>query len=185
LFFLAGLPKAQSQTKSSQKVRPSNWATSIQQSGLPNFFKVSEDLYRGAQPTKEGFKKLKEMGVKTVVNLRSFHSDRSELKGLGMNYEHIYMKAWHPERHEVIRFFKIVTDKNKIPVFVHCQHGADRTGTMVALYRIVIQGWTKEAAIREMTQGGFGYHSVWKDLIKFIQGFDVDALKKELSIRKK
>ena len=128
--------------------------------GLSNCYKVSENLYLGAQPTKEGFLQLKALGIKTVVNLRSFHSDRDDIPCIGLAYEHIYMKAWHAEDKEIVGFLKIVTDPNKTPVFVHCQHGSDRTGTMCAIYRIAVEGWSKEKAIEEMAQGPYGFHEV-------------------------
>jgi protein tyrosine/serine phosphatase len=111
---------------------------------------------------------LKKMGIKTVINLRSFHSDRDELKGTGLAYEHLFMKAWHPEREEAERFLQIVTDPARTPVLVHCQHGADRTGTLCAIYRIAVQDWPKEEAIREMTDGGFGFHEIWSNLPEWI-----------------
>ena len=83
--------------------------------GLPNFAKVSDGLYRGAQPTAEGFDRLKKMGVKTVVNLRSFSSDRSELKGTGLRYAHIYCKAWHPEDEDTLEFLKIAKRPRQPP----------------------------------------------------------------------
>jgi protein tyrosine phosphatase (PTP) superfamily phosphohydrolase (DUF442 family) len=149
------------------------WATEIELPGLENFYKISENLYRGAQPTREGFGQLKELGIKTIVNLRSFHSDRDVMAGRDFLYEHIYMKAWHPEDKEVIRFLEVITDKSKQPVFVHCQHGADRTGTMCAVYRMVIQGWGKDEAIEEMTKGGFGFHSIWWNLENYLRKLDV------------
>ena len=79
-------------------------------------------------------------------------------------------------------FLKIVSDKKNAPVFVHCQYGADRTGTMCAIYRIVILGWPKEEAIREMKEGGFGYHPIWKKLLKYIRALDVDRIKKEAGL---
>lgn len=159
--------------------RPPAWAVRVEKTGLPNFHKVSDTLYRGAQPDIEGFRQLKALGIKTVVNLRSFHSDRDEMNGLRFGYEHIWFKAWHAEDKEIVRFLKIVTNTNNTPVFVHCQHGADRTGTMCAIYRIAVQGWTKDAAIQEMTDGGYGYHVVWKNLIEYLRQLDVAALKKQ------
>jgi len=153
------------------------WAAPLERPGLPNLHKVSETLYRGAQPTAEGMRELKRMGIRTVINLRSFHSDRDEIAQTGLAYEHIYMKAWHPEDKEVIRFLQIVTDPQRTPVFVHCQHGADRTGTMCAIYRIAVQGWTKDEAIREMTEGGFGYHEAWQNLVTYIRNLDVERIK--------
>ena len=117
----------------------------IQMEGLSNFCKVSDDLVRCAQPTLNGMRNLKAIGIKTVVNLSAFHSDRSMLKNTGLDYENIPMIAWPliPEEKQVVRFLTIVTDPKRTPVLVHCQHGADRTGTLCAVYRIVVQGWTK------------------------------------------
>jgi protein tyrosine phosphatase (PTP) superfamily phosphohydrolase (DUF442 family) len=159
------------------------WAAKIDLLGVPNFHKVSEDLYRGAQPSAEGFGQLEKLGIKTVVNLRSFHSDRNKLKGTNLNYEHISMTAWHPENEDVMRFLKIVTDANLTPVFVHCQHGADRTGTMCAIYRIAVQGWPKDEAIEEMTKGDFGFHGVWDNLVHYIHGLDIEKIKQHSGIK--
>ena len=159
------------------------WASPIELAEVPNLHKVSDDLYRSAQPTAQGLESLKKKGIKTIVNLRSFHSDRDEIGNTGLGYEHIYMKAWHPERKEVVRFLQIVTDPNRTPVLVHCQHGADRTGTMCALYRVAIQGWTKEEAIQEMTKGDFGFHEIWINLPKWIRDLDIESIKKDAGIK--
>ncbi|RPI76786.1 MAG: hypothetical protein EHM45_11725 [Desulfobacteraceae bacterium] len=160
--------------------RPANWAVAISKPGLNNFFKVSDDLYRGAKPEKQGFVELKSLGVKTVVNLESFHSglEKIEESGSGLAYEHIFMKAWHPEDKEIVRFLKIMADKTKTPVFVHCYHGSDRTGTMVAMYRIFIQNWSKAEALRELKEGGYGFHTIWKNLEKYIHNLDVAKIRK-------
>ncbi|MBN1910829.1 MAG: dual specificity protein phosphatase family protein [Pirellulales bacterium] len=162
--------------------RPAKWAKSVELEGVPNLHKVSPTLYRSAQPTALGMKNLKKLGVKTIVNLRSFHSDRDEIGETGLAYEHIYMKAWHPEEKEIVRFLQIVTDPKRQPVLVHCQHGADRTGTMCALYRVAVQGWTKDEAIREMTKGGYGFHSVWTNLIKWVRELNIDQIKKRAGL---
>ncbi len=163
--------------------RPEHWAKPIEMKGVPNLHKVSETLYRSAQPSLEGLKNLKALGIETIVNLRSFHSDRDEIGDAGLAYEHIYMKAWHPEEEEAVRFLKIVTNPRQSSVLVHCQHGADRTGTMCALYRITVQGWSKEEALKEMMQGGFGFHSIWDNLIEWINALDIEQIKKRASIR--
>jgi protein tyrosine/serine phosphatase len=95
------------------------------------------------------------------------------------------MVAWHPEDEDVIRWLQVVTDKSKQPIFVHCQHGADRTGTMVAIYRIIVEGWSKEEAIKELTEGGFGFHSIWDELVDYIQKLDVDEIAKKAGIQRK
>lgn len=167
------------------KSRPETWAKPVEMDGAPNLHRVSDSLFRSAQPSGVGMRNLETAGIKTIVNLRSFNSDRKELRGTALRYEHIYVKAWHPERKEVVEFLRIVADPKKTPVLVHCQHGADRTGTMCAVYRIFIQGWSKEDALREMTEGGFGFHSVWKNLPAWINKLDVDAIRREAGLDKR
>jgi protein tyrosine phosphatase (PTP) superfamily phosphohydrolase (DUF442 family) len=162
--------------------RPETWSEPVQLEGAPNLYRVSDALYRSDQPSPQGMQNLKKLGLKTIINLRSFHSDRDEIGDTGLAYEHIYMKAWHPEEKEAVRFLKIVTDPERAPVLVHCQHGADRTGTMIAVYRIAVQGWTKAEAIREMTGGGFGFHQIWGNLPKWIEQLDIDRLKRQAGI---
>src|SRR5262245_43793949 len=152
-------------------------AEHLERPGLRNFHRVSPIYYRGAQPTAEGMRQLEALGVKTVVNLRSFHSDRSLLAGTHLGYEEIHTKPWHAEEQDVVKFLRIVTDPKKQPVFVHCEHGADRTGMMTAIYRMVVEGWTKDAAIEEMEHGPFGFHSTWSNLLRFVRGVDVGRLR--------
>jgi len=160
--------------------RPQAWARPLTVAGVPNLHQISTTLYRSAQPTAEGMAHLKAMGIKTVVNLRAFHSDRDEIGDTGLAYEHIHMTAWHLEEEDIVRFLQIATDPKRAPVLVHCQHGADRTGTAIAAYRIVVQGWSKEDAIKEMTEGGFGFHSIWINLISWIEALDIEAVKAQL-----
>lgn len=163
--------------------RPTHWAERIQLKGVPNLHRVSDTLYRSAQPSAEGMRNLKAMGIETIVNLRSFHSDRDKIKGTGLAYEHIYMKAWHPEEEDAVRFLQIVTNPKRAPVLVHCQHGADRTGAMCAIYRVAVQGWSKEEALKEMTEGGFEFHGIWQDLVPWMDALDIEGMKKRAGIR--
>ena len=158
------------------------WATAIEKPGLPNLHRVTDDLYRAAQPSAEGMRQLKEMGVRTVVNLRSFHSDRDEIGDTGLAYEHIYMKTWHPEDEEVVRFLQIVTDRSRTPVLVHCQYGADRTGTMCAIYRMAVCGWTADEAVKEMTEGGFGFHGIHRNLVRYVRELNIDEVKRAAGV---
>ena len=162
--------------------RPAAWAQPVACEGVPNLHKVSDGLYRGAQPTAAGMQSLKAMGIATIVNLRSFHSDRDELGDTGLGYVEIHMKAWHPEREDVIAFLRIVIDPKRAPILVHCMQGSDRTGTVCAIYRIVVQGWTKVDALREMTEGGFGFHTIFENLPDWIEKLDVAGIRKELGL---
>ena len=165
------------------KPRPANWAAKLDRPGLPNLFKVNAGLYRGAQPTAEGIKQLKKLGVKTIIDLRDKHSDKDILGDSKIACEHIPIKTWNPKEADVVRFLQIVGDKTRQPVFVHCQHGADRTGTMCAIYRVAIDGWSKQQAIDEMTKGGFGFHSVWTNLPKFIETLDIKKVKAKAGLK--
>jgi tyrosine-protein phosphatase SIW14 len=147
--------------------------------GVKNFARISDDLYRGEQPTVEGFTELKKMGVKTIVNLRSFHSDRALMTGTGLQYLHLYCKAWHPEEEDVAQFLKLLKDPNNRPVFVHCQHGADRTGMMVASYRMLEQGWNSDDAAKETHN--FGFHKMFAEIQTYLQRFSAAEMAKILN----
>jgi tyrosine-protein phosphatase SIW14 len=175
---------AQAQPQVSRKPAPAPPLSPLAQPvntipGLENFAKVSDALYRGAQPEREGFEQLKKMGIKTVINLRDNHSDRLKLRGLGFRYVHIPCEASDPDLANVIAFLKVVTDPAYQPVFVHCQHGSDRTGMMVACYRMAVQGWPKDRALAELPN--FGFHTVWKDIRTFLKTLDPAALKAKLA----
>ena len=133
---------------------------------LPNFHRVSDELCRGGQPDREGMIELRETGVKTVISLRYLHTDRWLIRDLGFAYHHIRMWAWHPEKEDIDKFLLTMAYekcRGNLPVFLHCLHGSDRTGCMVAAYRVRVQGWSKKDAIKEMTEGPFGLHVIWEE----------------------
>ena len=158
------------------------WAEPVEASGLPNLHKVSDSLYRSAQPTAEGWEQLQKLGIRTVINLRSTRNDPEALKGAHLTGYEIPMSAWQPPtQSEVIQFLQIVTDSNRTPVLVHCRRGADRTGVMSAIYRIVVQGWSKDEAIAEMTRGGFGFYSGWQNLVRYIRDLNVEHIRQQMA----
>ena len=171
--------------------RQAHWADPVAASeGLPNLHRVGATLYRLAQPTREGFAFLAtrpslangDAPIKTVLSLRAFNDDAPLVSPSStLRLEQIRFKSWHPEDEDVIKFLRIATSPALQPVLVHCQHGSDRTGTMVAIYRIVVQGWTKQQATDEMIRGGFGFHPLWQNLLRYIDALDVDAIKAQLA----
>jgi protein tyrosine/serine phosphatase len=161
--------------------RPAEWAAPITLVGVLNLHKVSDTLYRSAQPTAIGMQNLEKLGIKTVINVRTFHADTDELKGTGLESARLYMKTWHMEDKDAVRFLQIATDPARTPVLLHCQHGADRTGALSAAYRIVVQGWTKEAAVQELTKGDFGFHTIWFNIPNWVENLNIDAMKKEIA----
>lgn len=127
----------------------------LQCEGIDRFAKVSDQLYRGSQPTEVGYYHLRRMGVKSIVSLRVWDRSPDGVPEWGFRLFHVSMKLIHPEDEDAVEFLKIVTDPKNQPVFVHCREGVDRTGMMVAVYRIMVQGWSNEAALAEMKQMGF------------------------------
>ena len=121
---------------------------------LPNFRRVNEQLYRGGQPEPGGMQKLADLGIKTVVNLRSpgerTRSEEREAAAVGLRYFNIPLKPYsRPEDEEIERVLSIIDTPENQPVFVHCKRGKDRTGTVVAIYRIRHDHWTADAALQE------------------------------------
>lgn len=159
--------------------RPTEWAQPVQVAGLPNLHRVSGKLYRSAQPTAEGMRAAERLGIRTVVSLRSGQRDAPLALGTDLLLRHVPMRAWDPHFPAAVAALSAIAISPG-PVLVHCWHGADRTGMVVALYRMLEQGWTREAAIREMLEGGYGYHSIWKDIITFLETVDLEALRRAL-----
>ncbi|MBC7349168.1 MAG: dual specificity protein phosphatase family protein [Candidatus Aminicenantes bacterium] len=163
--------------------RPGNWAQPVKLAGASNLYKVSDQLYRCAQPTTAGFKELEKLGIKTVINLRSEHSDRNLLAGTNLKYYEIPSKATQVQEGDLLKFLQIVTNLEEGPYLVHCHHGADRAGLFVAVYRVVVQDWPKEEAIREMQKGGFGFHNTYTNIVKYLQTFDPEKFRRALKNR--
>jgi protein tyrosine phosphatase (PTP) superfamily phosphohydrolase (DUF442 family) len=166
-------------TRVASEPTATGWATPMEVPGVPNLHKVSDDLYRGAEPTPEGVHELAKMGVKTIIDLRLTGVPADVVEGTGITRVRIPSTAWQPETQDVVQFLQIVTDESRMPIYVHCRRGADRTGMMCAIYRVAVQGWTKDQAIDEMTHGGFGFYSGWHNLVRYICDLDIDQIKQQ------
>jgi len=167
-------------SSSSPCARPRSYRPVDPETGVLNFQKVSPDLYRGGHPSAESLAHLKATGVRTVVSLRTLNVHRDRLRGLGLRYVHISFKAGHPEDEDVVRFLKVLADPANRPVFVHCKWGTDRCGMMAAVYRIVVQGWTKEQALAEMQRLGYE-GKTWPEIRRYIEDLDPDALRRKVA----
>jgi len=121
--------------------------------GGGNLYKITDYLYRSGQPTAEGMKNLERMGIKTIINLRVFHSDSDEIRGTGLHYEEVSVNPWHIEDEDVVRVLRIIRQREKGPFLIHCCTVRIEQGVMIAMFRIIEQGWTKEEAIKEMVEG--------------------------------
>jgi tyrosine-protein phosphatase SIW14 len=126
--------------------------------GVQKFGQVTPTLYRGAQPTKEGFANLSKLGINIVVDLRgSRSSERRIVTALGMTYVPLPWRCYSPHDEHFARFLTLLRENPDKKVFVHCRVGDDRTGMDIAAYRMAEQGWTAEEARKEMTVFGVNW----------------------------
>jgi len=152
------------------------WARRIENlPGLENVGEVASGIYRGAQPKgREGYDSLKKLGVKTVVSLRDLHDETAAVVADGLAEIRIPLVAdvrgsKPPTRDDIEKFLAVLRDPEKRPVYFHCAFGADRTGTMCAVYRMEVDGWTPEQAFQEME--AYGFHTIWTSLSEFVKGY--------------
>ena len=126
---------------------------------LPNLHLVNMTIFRGAQPQPEGIKKLVEMRIRTIINLRgtndSGFNEGKTAKDLGLKYFHYPLPSLNrPNLGEINQILATMRDPANTPVFVHCKNGDDHTGTIIACYRIAYEGWTDDQAIAEARKEG-------------------------------
>lgn len=142
--------------------RNTRWASPRNADGVTNLYKVGPNLYRSAQPSGIGFISLeKKFGIKTDINLRLIHENSDQLDGTRITLIKIPMIAGFITTGQFIAALKNIKEQTaRGPVLVHCEHGADRTGAVFAMYRIIIQKWSKIDALDEMQNGGYNYHAI-------------------------
>lgn len=146
----------------------------LSQKGVPNFGEVTPNLYRGGLLNGEGIKALKKLGINLIVDTHANDaSEERDAKSLGMQYVAI---PWHcPWPHDEVfaKFLKVVHDNKGKKIFVHCRLGDDRTGMMVAAYRIAEEDWTADEAMTEMRSFGFtrSHHLICPSLARYEKEF--------------
>jgi protein tyrosine/serine phosphatase len=160
--------------------RPGDWAEPVVHDALPNLHRVTPAIYRSAQPREGAQDALNELGIRSVISLR-WSADKPDLLP-DANRIHAPIESWDVDHFEVMRALKALVDPANQPVLLHCRHGADRTGTVIAAYRMVVEGWSADAAIEEMREGGYNYHAVWTNMIRYLRKLDVAAARVELGV---
>lgn len=161
--------------------RNERWAVPVTLEGVPNLHRITPTLYRSEQPTPLGFRNLEKMGIRTVINLRAFNSDDDEVRGTALRTERVRILTWNVDDEHVIDVMRMLRNGENGPFLIHCQHGADRTGLMSAMYRVLEQGWTVDDALAELTGGGYGYHAMWKNILRYVRSADVDKLRSAIA----
>lgn len=148
----------------------------LHMAGIPNAGKITDALYRGAQPKEVGLSELKLLGITTIVDLRGEDRDkiaweRKHAESLGMRFVHIPVSGWSPPSDEqIVQFLSLFRGQPGQRVFVHCRFGDDRTGVFTAAYRMAIEKWSPEQAMQEMYF--FGFNGFWHPSMKsYIRNF--------------
>lgn len=127
---------------------------------IKNFHPVADGIYRGGRPSRQGLRALSKLGFKTVLSFRwrkaPIAVERTHVEELGMRFINIPLNYWSlPNQEQIDEFLAIIDDSRNYPIFVHCFHGADRTGLLMAIYRVNRCGWSFDEAYREMVACGF------------------------------
>lgn len=178
------LPLGQLLGGSDAEVRPPTWSQPVPGTALKNLFRVSDELYRSEQPKASDIPALRSLGIRSIISLRSFHSDPKEFEQQGMVMYSCPMQAGSVATADLVVALRILRTAPK-PVLVHCWHGSDRTGLVIAAYRIIWQNWTVEKAVQELREGGYGFHEVYlKHMAQVLAALDLHALRKELTEEK-
>jgi tyrosine-protein phosphatase SIW14 len=141
---------------------------------LPNFHEVNGKLYRGAQPPAGGVQQLAGLGIKTIVNLRGpgegVRKEAAEARAAGLRYFSVpFDRMGRPDDAEMKQVLAIIDTPANQPVFVHCKQGVDRTGTVIAIYRITHDGWTSEQAKAEANH--YGMHPWERGMKNYIRDY--------------
>lgn len=169
---LAPLPTlAQSSASAtSAPVMRSAYGERLKLDGIPNGGKISDSLFRGAQPRQQGIQQLKSLGITTIVDLRGEDPsrttwERQQAESAGIRFVSIPLDGWSPPSNEqVAQFLALFRNNPKEKVYVHCRYGEDRTGVLVATYRMAVDGWQPQQALNEMYF--FGFNGMWHPSMK-------------------
>jgi len=161
--------------------RPLQWAQNVPETRVNNLHRITPSLYRSAQLSKDDVPQLQKLGIKKVISFRAFHSDSEILAGTGITMQRIPINTWNIHDEDMVAALKALRNVEQDgPVLIHCQHGADRTGLVSALYRVLYQGWTKEQALDELEHGGYGFHTIWQNIPRYLQRVDIEQLRRQV-----
>jgi protein tyrosine/serine phosphatase len=177
LMFLAGAAAGVHAELPAEAVRPAPWAERMAVEGVPNLHRITPTLYRSGQPSAAGLKNLEALGIRTVINLRATNSDEDKAAGTSLRLWRMKIYSWHVTDKQVIEVMRALRRTDDGPFLIHCNHGSDRTGLMSAMYRILEQHWSPDEALAEMTEGGYGFHSIWRNMPRYIRKTDPDELR--------
>ncbi len=145
-----------------------------------NFHRVADGIYRSGQPSRAEFRELAADGFKSDLNLREYHSDKRALRGLGITEYRFPVAAGSLTEEQLFEALKIIRDVPR-PILIHCWHGSDRTGAVVAAYRIAFEQWPVTKALEEMRRKEFGFHDrIYRNIPELLESIDWDRFRTRL-----
>ena len=145
--------------------------------GLANVGRVAPGVFRGAQPGQDGYATLKAMGIRTVIDMRTSESEKKQVEAAGMKAVAVPVEMSRDGlKEKVEKIVALMADPANQPVFVHCRHGQDRTGIVVAAYRLQVEGWPLAEAEAEMQ--AFGFNDIWVNFKSFIRQYGAQVAKR-------
>lgn len=148
-----------------------------------NFHQVDGKVWRSAQPDTADFAELQKMGVREVLNLREWHDDSAVSRGVAVNLHRVAINPGNVREKDLIQAVRILRDARG-PILVHCWHGSDRTGTVVALYRMTVDGWPRDKAVAEFTDPRYGYHAgTYPELRRYLEKVNIAAFSAAMDVR--
>lgn len=167
-------------TYSATEPRPKHWAKLIKADA--NFYEVDTGVYRSEMPIADDVASMTAQNIKTVINLQYKNRDKdAKIFDNTITLINEPILTWQARPAQIARsLYAIEQGKAKGGVLVHCYHGADRTGIVIAMYRVIYQGWDIEMARHEMKRGGYGFHKVWKNLDNLLSPLGVAQVQAEL-----
>lgn len=184
----SGLPIACSSATTdngSKAVQSADWATPVKHDA--NLYRIDDKLYRSEQPVAEDGEAIVKLGIQSVINLRFFdRNDDDHLKAHGLTLLNRPLLSWSIKPKEIAEILYLIEKQQQNgAVLIHCYHGADRTGLIAGMYRIIYQGWPVEEAKAEMQHGPYGYHSIWKNIANLFTEEKVKQVKIHLEALRK
>jgi protein tyrosine phosphatase (PTP) superfamily phosphohydrolase (DUF442 family) len=166
------------------RVRPSEWAQPVLGIELENFYRLTDEVFRSRQPDAEAMGALETMGMRSILNLREYHSDKDDAQGTQLKLYRVPVNAGKIDDTFVVAALRSIAQAEK-PILIHCWHGSDRTGVVAAMYRMVFQGWSRARAIDEFVHGGYGYHaSFYPNIERYLERVDVAAIRQQVIPRR-
>lgn len=162
--------------------RPVYWGKLVDQHS--NLYQISPLLYRSEQPLAHQQQQLQALGIQTIISLRSRNKTNQEFSEAPFQIIHIPINTWAIDRTDILQVMQQlnIAQQKQQKVLIHCYHGSDRTGTMIAMYRIIFEHWSIDEAKLEMKKGGYGFHPIWVNIDRLFTAENVAWIRQQLAL---